>query len=570
MEDSQGSQENISQQLVIKFIQLTQKENFEKAIDILREHPDLPILDIVDKKFNNALHYVCLHNSIEAFDVVMLYLEQLVKSNKESNELITQFLVSKNEDDYSPFHLSVYKGNLQMIEKMMQYNIDITIRARKSLSVLHLAAQGNHPHILHYFLQKGIDIDLKNQNGGTALHYAAFSKSAESVMYLISKGSDINLQDNQGATPLFLAAIQPENTYIANKLLKKGADPRIKNKDGKNAIQIAQEKNNKDMVKLLKKKNGLVELMNIKSAQKPVKCKLLPLMLYFVLFLVVTITTFLFNIPYFTNGFWILLLTFLLFISFISFLLSWLIEPGYIRTTDKKKDLEYQLKCLQQSNDDHEICYECILLRPPRSKHCEYCQRCVTVYDHHCPWINNCVGANNYLWFQIFIFSTFFYGIFIVVTSSMYMMESNYGNYGLQFNNQNTQLILHKLSSIICIIIGIFTCLMLSVLIKVQISNMATGRTTHERFNGVFQKKKYQQFQKRDLTIQQQSSDEQSSTEDESLSNKLIYNQQNESDLENQQNFRKNEQDSNISCFQGMIQLCFTNKNNPEYRNYQF
>ncbi|EAR82585.3 ankyrin repeat protein (macronuclear) [Tetrahymena thermophila SB210] len=570
MEDSQNTKEELSQQLVIKFISLTQKENFEKAINILRENPDLPILDTVDKKYNNALHYVCLHNSIETFDVVMSYLEYIVKCNNQSNELITQFLVSKNEDDYSPFHLSVYKGNLEMIEKMMQYNIDISIRARKGLSVLHLAAQGNHPHILHYFLQKGINIDLKNQHGGTALHYAAFSKSAESVMYLISKGSDINLQDNQGATPLFLAAIQLDNTYIANKLLKKGADPRIKNKDGKDAIQAAQEKKNTDMVKLLKKKNGLVELMNIKSAQKPVKCKLLPLILNMVLFLIVSIATFVFNIPYFTNGFWILLLTFLLFISFISFLLSWLIEPGYIRTTDKKKDLEYQLKCLQQSNDDHEICYECILLRPPRSKHCEYCQRCVIVYDHHCPWINNCVGANNYLWFSIFIFSTFFYALFIIVTSSMYMMESNYGNYGLKFNNQNTQLILHKLSSIICIVIGIFTCLMLSVLIKVQISNMATGKTTHERFNGVYQKKTHQKFQNRELTIQQQSSNEQSSTEDDTLSNELMQNQQNDSDLESQHNFRKKKKNTHFSCFQGIIQLCFTNKNNSEYRNFQF
>lgn len=43
--------------------------------------------------------------------------------------------------------------------------------------------------------------------------------------------------------------------------------------------------------------------------------------------------------------------------------------------------------------DSSELCPECEILRPKRSRHCEICNRCVYVFDHHCPFINNCVGA---------------------------------------------------------------------------------------------------------------------------------------------------------------------------------
>ena len=41
-------------------------------------------------------------------------------------------------------------------------------------------------------------------------------------------------------------------------------------------------------------------------------------------------------------------------------------------------------------------CALCQLHVGRTSKHCRECDRCVHGFDHHCKWLNNCVGAANY------------------------------------------------------------------------------------------------------------------------------------------------------------------------------
>lgn len=50
-------------------------------------------------------------------------------------------------------------------------------------------------------------------------------------------------------------------------------------------------------------------------------------------------------------------------------------------------------------------CSACQGYKAPRSHHCRRCGRCVLKMDHHCPWINTCVGHRNHGHFTAFLAS---------------------------------------------------------------------------------------------------------------------------------------------------------------------
>eukprot|EP00928_Gymnodinium_smaydae_P029224 TRINITY_DN22073_c0_g1_i1.p1 TRINITY_DN22073_c0_g1~~TRINITY_DN22073_c0_g1_i1.p1 ORF type:complete len:388 (-),score=73.00 TRINITY_DN22073_c0_g1_i1:92-1255(-) len=64
-------------------------------------------------------------------------------------------------------------------------------------------------------------------------------------------------------------------------------------------------------------------------------------------------------------------------------------------------------------------CETCEIVRPPRAAHCRACDQCVLRFDHHCPWMNNCVAQRNYRFFVGFLFVTTVLAVFVLPAVAM-------------------------------------------------------------------------------------------------------------------------------------------------------
>ena len=142
-----------------------------------------------------------------------------------------------------------------------------------------------------------------------------------------------------------------------------------------------------------------------------------------------------FNAEYITINWTIAILIFagiLCLIVLIFLILSSFTDPGILRRyhynyfykIERKSTKVFQLGFLRH----YKYCGTCSIMRPIRSSHCFDCNNCVERCDHHCPWIGNCVGKRNYVFFYLFVLTFSFMILYLEIFCIAHISKYLYNN----------------------------------------------------------------------------------------------------------------------------------------------
>ncbi|KAK1292471.1 S-acyltransferase TIP1 [Acorus calamus] len=318
-------------------------------------------------------------------------------------------------------HWSAVRGSVAVAELLLQEGARVNATDSYGYQTTHVAAQYGQTAFLYHIVTKwNADPDVPDNDGRSPLHWAAYKGFADCIRLLLFLDAYRGRQDKEGCTPLHWAAIKG-NLEACTVLVQAGKkeDLMVTDKTGFTPAQLASDKNHRQVAFFLgnaqrvydRRCDGNSRLGKIsKLGAAPILWCMIIILLITYIHSVITASDMLNLTAAF--GFFAWLGVLLACAGLLMFYRCSRKDPGYIqmniRDSQTTRDDEPLLKMelnnpVLLAGNWSQLCSTCKIVRPLRSKHCATCDRCVEQFDHHCPWVSNCIGKRNKWDFFMFL-----------------------------------------------------------------------------------------------------------------------------------------------------------------------
>merc|ERR1740121_2669662 len=153
-------------------------------------------------------------------------------------------------------------------------------------------------------------------------------------------------------------------------------------------------------------------------------------------------------------------------------------RPVHKRTVDTEKMVPPELM-----RKGYVWCHTCEIIRPPRASHCSECDNCVLRFDHHCPFVNNCVGQRNYHFFMGFTTSVCCLAVVVLPSLAWFFLQPTAVPPGEQWNRIDKGPIV-RYAVIAVSALAALAAILLGGLWSYHVFLIYQGKTTKEHLKG--------------------------------------------------------------------------------------
>ncbi|KAG0499170.1 hypothetical protein HPP92_003861 [Vanilla planifolia] len=398
-------------------------------------------------------------------------------------------------------HWSAVRGHIPVADLLLKEGARVDAADYYGYQTTHVAAQYGQTAFLYNIVAKwNADPDLPDNDGRSPLHWSAYKGFADCIRLLLFLDAYQGRQDKDGCTPLHWAAIKG-NLEVCTVLVQAGKKDDLMAADntGSTPTQLAVDKNHRQVAFFLGNARRLFDRRCENSCfRKLSKLGLAPLLWCIIISL---LGTYIHSVvagssfPTLTAAFGLFawLGVFLASSGLFMFYRCSRKDPGYIRRVRDSQNLrddEPLLKNDLNLNDPallagnwSRLCTTCKIVKPLRTKHCSTCDRCVEQFDHHCPWVSNCIGKKNKWDFFMFLLLEFFA---MIVSGSVAITRivkdpTSSSSFGPWFVYSST----HHPGAVAFVIMLFFLFFGVAVLTTAQAQQISRNITTNEMVNSM-------------------------------------------------------------------------------------